>query len=183
MLHACFDGDEEREETERGGEERERRDRRPSMRLGCDEGVDQQGGSRRDGEPAGDVVAERRRDGARDASADGLGGVASLLHRDRREAGEGDHRPVGLADPDHVADGEDLGMAGEREVRLDRHATRAIRLEHQSVRAVGERGGAHGEIAAVGVFVRARLDAPGIQRAHARLAVAEDARRETEAVS
>ena len=79
----------------------------------------------RDGRGAADggqvalvAVPERRRGAALQAGADGLRRVAPLLHGDRRDAGEGDRRAVAAADADHVAEREDLGMAGQGEVRL-----------------------------------------------------------------
>ena len=50
--------------------------------------------------------------------------VAALLHRDRRDAGQRDRRAVGVADAHHVAEREDLGMPGQREVGLDGDAAR-----------------------------------------------------------
>src|SRR5918992_1936151 len=84
------------------------------------------GGAADGGEVAFVAVAERRRSAALQAGADGLRGVASLLHGDGRDAGESDGRAVAAAGADHVAEREDLGMAGESEVRFDGDATGAV---------------------------------------------------------
>ena len=66
------------------------------------------------------AVAERRARAAAQPGAHDAGGVAALLHRHRRERPGARSPPVGVADRDHVADREHLGMTGQREVRVDR---------------------------------------------------------------
>ena len=79
-------------------------------------------------------VVERAGVGASHPLADRARRVAAHLHRDRRDAGEDMGAAVGLADADHVADREHLGVARHREVRLDEEALGAIGLDARALR-------------------------------------------------
>ena len=81
------------------------------------------------GEVALVAIVERPRSAPREAVArPRLRRVAPLLHRHRRHARQRRAPSVGLAHRDHVAEREHLGMPGQREVRLDGHASGAIEL-------------------------------------------------------
>ena len=66
------------------------------------------------------------------------GGVATLLHRRRRDPRKDAGRAVVAAYADHVAEHHDLRMAGKRQVGLDGHAPRAVEFR---AAAFGELGG------------------------------------------
>jgi hypothetical protein len=90
------------------------------------------------------AVAKRRRITAGDASADHATRMAALLHRNRSEPGiDADLVRFGVADADHVAECEHLGVAGQAQIRLDGDAPGAIDL-----RAGGltERAGKRGRL-------------------------------------
>jgi hypothetical protein len=72
-------------------------------------------------------VAERLAASATQAVANEPGGVAALLHRDRREAGQR-RAAVGRGNVHHVAERQHLGVAGQREVGLDGQTAGAIHL-------------------------------------------------------
>ncbi len=74
------------------------------------------------------AVAERRRRARAKPRAHHPAHVPALLHRHRRDARQERRRAVRRANAHHVADRKDLRMAGERQVRLDGDAARAVAL-------------------------------------------------------
>ena len=92
------------------------------------------------------------------AGAHELGGVAALLHGHGSHAGEDHGLAVLAAHPHHVAEREHLGMAGQREVGLDRHPAGAVEL---GARLLGEARGQPGGGDPGGPDHGARRDALG----------------------
>ena len=74
------------------------------------------------------------------AGADHAGHVASLLHRDRCDAGQYGGLAVSIAHADHVADREDLRVAGKRQVGLDGDPAGAVDARRRSARRASRRG-------------------------------------------
>ena len=85
--------------------------------------------------------------------------MASLLHGDGGDAGIG-----AVADSHHVADGEDLGVAGEAQVGLDRDPAAAVELR---AGRLGELGGQRRCDDARGPHRRARGDPLAVLDQHA----------------
>ena len=88
------------------------------------------GASAADGRDVALVAVAERASAARAAQArlHHLGHVAPLLHGDRRDPEQLLRLAVLAEYPDHVAEGEDLGMPGKREVGRDRDAPSSVDL-------------------------------------------------------
>jgi hypothetical protein len=84
------------------------------------------------------VVVEVSTGAPAESVTDDASGVAALLHRDGREPGKRDRRAVGLADADHVANREHVGVTEEGEVLEDLDAPRAVDFDPG---ACGQHGG------------------------------------------
>src|SRR6267143_3537296 len=73
---------------------------------------------------AGMLVSEQSGRAAAQARLDGIRDIASLLLGGRRNAG--DRLAIGAIDNNGIADGEDVGMVGHREVGQDLQAAGAV---------------------------------------------------------
>ena len=64
-----------------------------------------------------------------------------MLHGHRSDSREDDGLPIAITDADHVADCEDLGVPGKRQVRLDRNAAGPVNVaSSQFGESAGEAG-------------------------------------------
>ena len=85
-------------------------------------------------------VAERAWLAILEAGADGLGRVAALLHGDGRDS----RQRLGPVDADHVAEREDLGMPGQRQVGSHGHPAGPVDAgSGRPAERLGEPRGAH----------------------------------------
>ncbi len=113
-----------------------------------------------DGQQALVAVAERRRVLAQAAVAQHLGHVLPLLHSHLGHAGQ---RLTVLLIVGQVADDEDVGVAGQRQVRPDDEATGAVLLRPGALgQHRAQRGSAHARTPQDGVGGNAGLFAGGI---------------------
>ena len=82
-------------------------------------------------------VMERLDWAAAEARTNELGGIATLLHRDRRDAEELLDATIAAAYADHVAERQNLGVAGECQVRLDGHPSGAVHVRAGQLTELG----------------------------------------------